>query len=200
MHEFIMDTNKINHKIYMSAGKKVSIDPETLKTIEAIIKRYPDGKQKSALLPLLHILQEESGNLDVDTLDFIAELLGLLPVEVYEVATFYTQYYLQETGRFVIEVCHTGPCAACGAEEIISILEEKLGIIAGDTTPDKIFTLKTVECLGSCGTAPVMQVNTMFYEQLNREKIDQILEYLRNNFTKEPLSEEKWAVKFCSNI
>ena len=127
--------------------------------------------EKSALLPLLHMAQEEfEGYLSVDVMDYVATLLNIQPIEVYEVATFYSQYYLDPVGKYVIEICRTGPCAICGGEAIQSYLEEKLAIKTGGTTPDGLFTLKAVECLGACGSAPVMQINTEFYEFLTKEK------------------------------
>lgn len=196
-----MEKNIIQHKVYDKTGKDFCFTAETLEKVNALIKRYPEGHQKSALLPILHIAQEEStGYLSVETMDYIAGLLGIQAIEVYEVATFYTQYYLEQTGRYVIEVCQTGPCVACGAEDLIAYLEEKLNIHLGETSADGLFTLKGVECLGSCGTAPVMQINTLFYEKLSKEKIDQIINELRSNAAKDINSEDQWAVKFCSNI
>ena len=118
---------------------------ETLDLVDRIIKRYPEGRQKSALLPLLHIAQEEFlGYLSVDVMDYIASLLEIQPIEVYEVATFYSQYYLDPVGKNVIEICRTGPCAICGGEAIQSYLEQKLAIKTGETTADGLFTLKAV--------------------------------------------------------
>jgi NADH-quinone oxidoreductase subunit E len=196
-------TNKhnITHRRYERTGRQPEFSKETLAVMQQIIERYPEGKKKSALLPLLHIAQEESGgHLDADTMDRIASMLHIQPIEVYEVATFYTQYYLEDTGTYVIEVCRTAPCAACGAEDIIGKLEQILGISVGETTADGLFTLKTVECLGACGYGPVMQINTVFYEQLTETKIAGIIEDLRSKANKEPEKELTWAGKFFSNI
>jgi NADH-quinone oxidoreductase subunit E len=193
----IMNNNIIDHKIFHKTGREITPDDEVLKKINALIARYPAEKQKSALLSILHIMQEENGgHLDVDIMDYVAGLLKIQPVEVYEVATFYTQYYLEETGKYVIEVCRTGPCAACGAEDIQGLIENKLNIRDGQTTTDKLFTLKTVECLGACGNAPVMQINTVFYENLTEEKIDTIIAELRNKANQKKSLEEKWTGKF----
>jgi NADH-quinone oxidoreductase subunit E len=176
----------------------VAFSAETLEKVQTLILRYPEGQQKSALLPVLHIAQEEfSGYLTVDIMDYVASLLNIQPIEVYEVATFYSMFYLEKVGKFVIEVCRTGPCAICGGEEILEYLQDTLEIKVGETTADGLFTLKTVECLGACGTSPVMQVNTGFHEQLTREKIDQILDDLRTSANNEQSRESKWVEKFC---
>ena len=168
-----------------------------MEKVQKIIARYPAGKQKSALLPLLHMAQEEFGGyLSVDVMDYVATLLSIQPIEVYEVATFYSQYYLDPVGKNVIEICRTGPCAICGGEKIQAYLEKKLAIKTGETTPDGLFTLKSVECLGACGSAPVMQVNTEFYEFLTEEKIDLILEELTLKSSQEKPEKSKWKEKF----
>ena len=142
--------------------------------------RDPDGKQKSALIPVLHIAQEEFGGwLDVPVMDYVAELLGILPIEVYEVATFYTMFNMKPVGKYVLEVCQTGPCMLNGSDEIIDHIKQKLGIQAGETTPDGLFTLKPAECLGACGYAPMMQLGKHYKEFLTKEKVDQLLEELR---------------------
>jgi NADH-quinone oxidoreductase subunit E len=126
----------------------------------------------------------------------VAKILNILPIEVYEVATFYSQYYLDPVGKHVIEICRTGPCAICGGEAIQAYLEKKLSVKEGETTTDGLFTLKAVECLGACGSAPVMQINTEFYEHLTIEKIDQILDELAKK-AKEAKSEKSlWKEKF----
>ena len=148
---------------------------------QKIIKRYPEGRQKSALLPLLHLAQAEFGGwLSPETMDYIASILNIKPIEVYEVASFYTMYNLRPVGKCLLEVCRTGPCMLRGSDDIIEYLENKLGIKEGETTPDGMFTLKTVECLASCGTAPMMQVGEHYIENLTCEKLDGILENLQN--------------------
>jgi NADH-quinone oxidoreductase subunit E len=188
---------KIAHTLHQKENKVVAFSPETLEKVQQIISRYPEGKQKSALLPVLHIAQEELGGyLSTDVMDYVASLLKILPIEVYEVATFYTQYYLDKTGKYVIEVCHTGPCAIAGGEYIIEVLKRKLNIGNGETTADGLFTLRTVECLGACGYAPVMQVNTEFYENLDEGKIDLILQELRNKANEDKPKSSRWVEKF----
>src|SRR6195952_3884636 len=149
---------------------------EKLKKVTEIIARYPEGKQKSALLPVLHLAQDEFGGwLDVPVMDYVATLLKLEPIEVYEVATFYSMYNLKPVGKYVFEVCQTGPCMLRGSDDIIAYIQQKLGIKIGETTPDGLFTLKTVECLGACGYAPMMQLGKFFREHLTKEKVDGII-------------------------
>ncbi len=146
-----------------------------------IISRYPEGKHKSALIPLLHLAQEENrGWLSVEAMDYVAHLLQIKPIEVYEVATFYSMYNLKPVGKYLFEVCHTGPCMVRGSDEIISYIKEKLNINIGETTADGMFTLKTVECLGACGYAPMMQMGKFYKEHLTKEKIDEIVAECRN--------------------
>ena len=149
---------------------------EKLAKVHEIVARYPEGKQKSALIPVLHLAQEENGGwLSADVMDYVAGLLQLTPIEVYEVATFYSMYNLKPVGRYLFEVCQTGPCMLNGSDEIIAYIKEKLGIAVGETTPDGMFTLKTVECLGACGYAPMMQMGKYYKEHLTKEKVDQII-------------------------
>lgn len=143
--------------------------------------RYPEGKQKSALLPLLHLAQAEfDGWLSVPAMDYVASLLSIQPIEVYEVASFYSMYNLKPVGKCVIEVCRTSSCQLLGADEIVKHIESKLGIKEGETTADGMFTLKTVECLGSCGTAPMMMCGAQFHENLTNEKVDSVLEKIKS--------------------
>ncbi|MEO6190732.1 MAG: NAD(P)H-dependent oxidoreductase subunit E, partial [Saprospiraceae bacterium] len=135
-----------------------SLSRNTVQEINKLRTRFPESRQKSALLPALHLAQAEHGWLPVDVMNEIAEILEIQHIEVYEVATFYTMYHVKPVGKYVIEVCRTGPCCTLGAEELIHYMEDQLGIQVGDTTSDKLFTLKTVECLASCGTGPVLQI------------------------------------------
>lgn len=188
---------KIYHPLHGKKDIAVCFSDKTLGKVKQIISRYPEGREKSALLPLLHIAQEEfEGYLSVDVMDYIASLLNIQPIEVYEVATFYSQYYLDKVGKNVIEICRTGPCAICGGEAIQSYLEKKLAIKTGETTPDGLFTLKAVECLGACGSAPVMQINTEFYEYLTTEKIDKILDELSLKAKEDKPEKSLWIEKF----
>lgn len=159
---------------------EIKFSDETLKLVQTIISRYPEGKQKSALIPILHLAQAEfDGWLSVPVMDYVASLLNIQPIEVYEVATFYSMFNLKPVGKCLIEVCRTSSCWLLGAEDIVKHIEQKLGIKEGETTPDGMFTLKTVECLGSCGTAPMMMCGAQYYENLTFEKVDAILDKLK---------------------
>ena len=152
---------------------------ETLALVKKIINRYPEGKQKSALLPVLHLAQAEcDGWLSNETMDYVAGLLMIKPIEVYEVATFYSMYNLKPVGKCLLEVCQTGPCWLRGSDDIVAHLESRLKIKVGETTPDGMFSLKTVECLGSCGTAPMLQCGSNYHENLTTDKVDALLENL----------------------
>ncbi|RYD53485.1 MAG: NAD(P)H-dependent oxidoreductase subunit E [Sphingobacteriales bacterium] len=144
-----------------------------------IIARYPEDKKKSALIPVLHLAQEEWHWLDVPTMDYVASLLGLSPIEVYEVASFYTMFHLKPIGKYVLEICHTGPCMLRGSDQLMDHVKNRLGIEAGQTTADGMFTLKPAECLGACGYAPMMQLGKFYQENLTPEKMDRILDELR---------------------
>jgi NADH-quinone oxidoreductase subunit E len=155
----------------------IEFNRETLDLVNKIIKRYPEGRQKSALLPVLHIAQAENhGWLSSETMEYVASLLDIQPIEVFEVASFYSMFNLQPVGNCVIEVCQTGPCMLKGSEEILAHFENRLGIKAGETTADGKFTIKTVECLAACGNAPVIQVGTEYHENLTTQKADDLLE------------------------
>lgn len=154
---------------------------ETLELIEKMVTRYPEGKHKSALIPVLHLAQAEFGGwLSTDTMDYVASVLNLKPIEVYEVASFYSMFNLKPVGKCVLEVCHTGPCAINGGEDLVEYLSKKLNIGVGETTSDGMFTLKAVECLGSCGTAPMLQCGKDFFENLTNEKVDAMLEKMKS--------------------
>jgi NADH-quinone oxidoreductase subunit E len=154
----------------------VQFSDNALAEVKRLVARYPEGKHKSALLPVLHLAQEQFGGwLSTEILDYVASLLKITPIEVYEVATFYSMYNLQPVGKHVFEVCQTGPCMLNGSDELIAYIQDTLGIRTGQTTPDGLFTLKTVECLGACGYAPMMQMGKHYREHLTREKVDQII-------------------------
>ena len=155
----------------------VEFSPETLKEFQATVARYP--KKEAAMLPVLYLAQREFGHLGPEAIDYVAKLMDQAPARVYGVVSFYTMYNMAPIGRHHIQVCRTLPCALRGAEEVTEFLKKKLGIECGQTTPDGRFTLSEVECLASCGTAPMMQVNDDYYENLTAEKIDQILEGMK---------------------
>ncbi len=159
----------------------IKFSDDKINEVTKIVARYPEGKQKSALLPVLHLAQDTFGGwLDVPVMDYVAELLELDPIEVYEVASFYSMYNLKPVGKYVFEVCHTGPCMINGSDDITDYIKQKLNIAVGETTADKMFTLKTVECLGACGYAPMMQLGQNYREHLTKEKVDAIIEECRN--------------------
>jgi NADH-quinone oxidoreductase subunit E len=159
----------------------IQFKAESLEKVKEIISRYPEGKHKSALLPILHLAQAEfDGWLSSEVMDYVASLLNIAPIEVYEVATFYSMYNTKPVGKCLLEVCQTGPCMAVGSDDIVKYISEKLNIKVGETTEDGMFTLKVVECLGSCGTAPMLQCGAKYHENLNMDKVDQLIENLRS--------------------
>ena len=161
-------------------SETVAFKPESLEQVHKIIARYPEGKQKSALIPVLHLAQKEFGGwLDVPVMDYVAQILSIKPIEVYEVATFYTMFNMKPVGKYVLEVCRTGPCLTRGSEKILDHIRTKLNIKDGETTADGLFTLKPAECLGACGYAPMMQLGKFYHENLTVKKVDEILELCR---------------------
>ena len=154
----------------------ITFSAEKLNKVNEIIARYPQGKQKSALIPILHLAQDEfDGWLDTPVMDYVASLLQIEPIVVYEVASFYSMYNLKPVGKYLFEVCQTGPCMLNGSDNIIDYIRQKLNIAAGETTADGLFTLKTVECLGACGYAPMMQLGKTYREHLTKDKVDEII-------------------------
>lgn len=161
--------------------EEIKFNDEQLAYVEKLIARYPEGKQKSALIPLLLYAQDHFGGwLDTPVLDYVASLLDILPIEVYEVVTFYTMFNLKPMGKHIFEVCQTGPCMVRGSEEIIEHIQKRLGIGDGETTEDGLFSLKIVECLAACGYAPMMQLGKTYSEHLTTERIDEIIEEIRS--------------------
>lgn len=161
-------------------SEKPIFSPEKMAEVQALMKTYPEGKHKSALIRILHIAEEEFGGwLSIETMDYVAEILQIQPIEVYEVATFYTMFNLEPVGKYVFEVCRTGPCMLVGSDNIISYIENKLDIKVGETTKDKMFTLKTVECLGACGYGPMLQCGEEYHEYLTQQKVDELIEACR---------------------
>jgi NADH-quinone oxidoreductase subunit E len=155
---------------------------DKLTKVKEIMARYPEGKHKSALIPVLHLAQEEFGGwLSPETMDYVASLLNIQPIEVYEVATFYSMYNLKPVGKYMFEVCQTGPCMLNGSDQIIEYIKKQLSINPGETTPDGLFSLKTVECLGACGYAPMMQLGKTYREHLTKEKVNAIIDECRRN-------------------
>lgn len=153
------------------------LTPQSIDAMKDRVKKYP--RRKSAILPALTIAYRDAGYVNPDIYREISQALGVPEVEIAEAATFYTMFPKEPTGKYLIQVCHNISCALLGADSLLTYLEDKLGIHCGETTADNMFTIITVECLGSCATAPMVQINHDFYEQLTREKIDSILDDLR---------------------
>ena len=159
----------------------VEFSSTLLSEADEIIKRYPKGKHKSALLPILHLVQAELGWTSVPAMDKVAEILNIEPIEVYEVASFYSMYFLQPKGKYVLEVCRTGPCCLVGAEKIMNHIETKLGVKEGEVTKDGLFSWRGVECLAACGYGPVLQIGPeyTFYENLTPQSVDTLIDDVR---------------------
>lgn len=159
----------------------VTFSPELIAKFDEIVSRYPEGKQKSGLLPILHLVQAEFGWLPTDAMDKVADYLKIKDIEVYEVATFYTMYFMRPQGKYVLEVCRTGPCGIVGAEKIMDHIEATLGVKEGDVTPDGLFSWRGVECLAACGFGPVLQIGPeyTFYENLTNESVDKLIADLK---------------------
>ena len=161
--------------------ENIQFPEDLLQEVGRQIAKFPEGMQKSALLNVLHIAQAHFGHLSEPVMDYVARVLHILPIEVYEVATFYSMFDTVPVGKVKLEVCRTGPCMIEGAEKIVSYIENTLGIKDGETTADGMFTLKTVECLGACGYAPMLQAGEKFHEHLTETKVDELIEQYRNN-------------------
>ena len=148
-----------------------------MKKFEATVARYP--KKEAAMLPVLYLAQREFGHLGPEAIEYVARLMEQAPARVYGVVSFFSMSNMTPIGRHHIQVCRTLSCALRGAEQVTELLKKKLGIECGQTTADGRFTLSEVECLASCGTAPMMQVNDTYYENLTEAKIDEILEAMK---------------------
>lgn len=166
-------TNKV-----LVTDEVAQFSPEVEAEVNAHMAKYPADKVRSAILPLLFIMQRERGYLDNPGINYVAEKLGLVPTTVWEVATFYSMFYVKPMGKHHIQVCKTLSCKIMGEPAVTAHLSERLGIKPGETTPDGKFSLSLVECLGSCGTAPMFQIGFDYYEDLTIEKVDRILDSL----------------------
>jgi NADH-quinone oxidoreductase subunit E len=161
-------------------SEKPSFSAEKLSEVKALMDSYPEGKHKSALIRILHLVQSEKGWVSVPSMDKVAEILNIQPIEVYEVATFYTMFHLEPVGKYVFEVCRTGPCMLVGSDDLIDHIGKKLNIQVGETSSDGMFTLKTAECLGGCGYGPLLQCKYKFHEHLTKERVDELIEEYRS--------------------
>jgi len=151
----------------------------SLDQVKREIAKYPPERKSSAVMAALRIAQEEHGWLSVPLMDYIAELLGMRPIQVYEVATFYSMYDLKPVGKHKISICTNISCTLCGSDVIVKHLEKRLGVKLGETTPDGKVTIKEVECLAACGGAPMFQIGKTYYENLTPQKVDEILASLK---------------------
>lgn len=171
-----------------------SFEFQDMAAVEEIFSRYPKGRKHSGIMPLLDLAQRQvavtgpfgdlptgGGWIPRAAMDRIAELCGVAPIKVYEVATFYSMYNLEPVGKYLIQLCVTTPCWLCGSDDIVKACTDNLGIGLGETTADGYFTLMAVECLGACANAPMIQMNDLFYEDLNAESMTAILESLKND-------------------
>lgn len=154
------------------------LSEESIKLIKEKAAPYP--RKKSAILPALTVAYKQLGYVDDEIYREISKVIDVPYVEIAEAATFYTMFPKAPRGKYLIQVCHNISCALLGADSMIGYLEEKLGIKKGETTSDDMFTLISVECLGSCATAPMVQINNDFYENLTRDKLDKIIDDLRS--------------------
>ncbi len=157
-----------------------AFSPENLKKAQAYIAKYPPGRQASAVLPLLDLAQRQSGNwLPRAAMEAVAEMLNMPPIRVYEVASFYAMFNLKPVGKHFFQICTTTPCWLRGSDQVVNACRRKLGIGIGETTPDGLFTLTEVECLGGCVNAPIIQVNDDFYEDLDSKSTEDLIDALK---------------------
>lgn len=170
---------KQHHALPDKQPEHFEFTPENLVTARNIIARYPKGAHNSAVMPLLTLAQRQNNNwLTKAAMDTVADMLGMPPIRVYEVASFYTMYNLSPVGKYHVQVCTTTPCWLRGSNDILDTCEKKLGVKAGETTNDGQFTLIEVECLGACVNAPMFQINDDYYEDLTPESAANILDQL----------------------
>lgn len=156
--------------------------PENYKRVQMILNRYPKNYQQAGIIPLLDLAQRQHGGwLPIAAMDKVANVVGVAPIRVYEVATFYTMFNREKVGKYFIQLCGTTPCMVCGSEEIKKTIENHLGITEGETTKDGMFTLREVECLGSCANAPMLQLNDDYYECLTPKTTIELLEACKIN-------------------
>ena len=174
----------------MSGGERFVFTPENEAKARAIIGKYPPGRQASAVLPLLTLAQEQCGAwLPQPALDCVADYLGMPPIRVYEVASFYDMFNTRPVGRVQIRVCTTTPCWLCGSDDVVRACQDVLGIKMGDSTPDMRFFLREFECLGACANAPMMWIDDDYYEDLTYDSARAIMEALRRGERPEPGSQ-----------
>jgi NADH-quinone oxidoreductase subunit E len=162
--------------------QEINMTEALMTRINELISHYPEDKKKSALLPVLHEVQDAHENwLSIELMDKVAEILLIKPIEVYEVVSFYTMFNQKPIGKYMFEFCQTSPCCLNGVENLMDYTCEKLGVKIGEITPDGLFEVRGVECLGACGYAPMMQLGDFYKEHLNETKIDQLIDDCKNN-------------------
>ena len=161
--------------------QEINITEALMERINELLSHYPANKKKSALLPVLHDVQDAHDNwLSIELMDKVAEILEIKPIEVYEVVSFYTMFNRRPIGKFMFEFCQTSSCCLRGAENLMDYTCEKLGVNLGETTADGLFEVRGVECLGACGYAPMLQLGDFYKENLTKEKIDELIEDCKN--------------------
>ncbi|MCK8140323.1 NAD(P)H-dependent oxidoreductase subunit E [Flavobacterium sp. I-SCBP12n] len=162
--------------------QEINMTETLMNRINELISHYPEDKRKSALLPVLHEVQDAHDNwLSIELMNKVAEIIQIKPIEVYEVVSFYTMYNQKPVGKYMFEFCTTSPCCLNGVEDLMDYTCEKLGVNPGETTADGNFTVVGVQCLGACGYAPMMQLGDFYKENLNEEKIDQLIADCKND-------------------
>lgn len=161
--------------------QEINMTEALMERINELLSHYPADKKKSALLPVLHDVQDAHDNwLSIELMDKVAEILEIKPIEVYEVVSFYTMFNRRPIGKFMFEFCQTSSCCLRGAENLMDYTCEKLGVKLGEPTPDGMFEVRGVECLGACGYAPMLQLGDFYKENLTKEKIDELIEDCKN--------------------
>lgn len=185
-----------HHSSAQTDSQSFAFTPENLEYAHTVIAKYPQGRQQAALLPLLMLAQRQNENwLSKSAMDYIADMLGMPFVRVYEVVTFYTMYNLEPVGRYMIEICTTTPCWLRGSDDIVKTCEQKLGVSVGQTSDDGMFTLREAECLGSCASAPMCQIGDHYYEDLTPETMINVIEVLARG--QEPAPGSQAGRKSC---
>jgi NADH-quinone oxidoreductase subunit E len=153
-----------------------SFTSDRQKRFNELLRKYPD--KRSVALPALHLAQEQEGYLSLETVETLSKMLEITPASLMDTVTFYTMFRTQPQGKYLLQVCQTLSCSLTGADKIVNHLANKYRLKVGETTEDGKFTLLKVECLGSCGTAPVVQINDDYYEKLTTDKLDRIINKL----------------------
>ncbi len=167
-------TNQVDY-----TDEVADFSPAVIEEMESHLTKYPSDRKRSALIPLLFVVQRERGYVDNGGVNFLARFLDLEVTDIWETATFYSMFNFKPIGKYHIQMCKTLSCRIMGEPEITEHICDKLGIHVGETTEDKMFTVSRVECLGSCGTAPMMQIGFDYHEDLTNEKVDKLLDSLK---------------------